>query len=105
MKKLVAVLLSTALTFTLPTAAGARDHSRWDGDGHHWRGDRANIGEFAEAFVSLLGRAGPPDVVSMSDLETYLLANRPGPNPRLARDRTLEPAAEREPDRGKPKRK
>jgi len=40
MKKLVAVFLSAAITLGLPTAAQARDHSRWDGDGHQWRGDR-----------------------------------------------------------------
>ncbi len=64
-------------------------------DPFHWRGDRASIEDFAEAFVTLLGRDAPPSPDEAAALAAYLSSIRAAPNPRLAIDRVLGARAAR----------
>ncbi|MFM2164297.1 MAG: hypothetical protein RL325_734 [Planctomycetota bacterium] len=47
----------------------------------HWRGDRANLGAFAHAAQTILSRPTDFTAQESADLEAYLAAIRPMPNP------------------------
>lgn len=47
----------------------------------HWRGDRAGFGDFANAFVGLMGRATPISNADMTAFQNFLFAARYPPNP------------------------
>lgn len=55
----------------------------------HWRGDRANLTEFAPAFVGLQGDDAQPSVAQMQQMEAFIATVRYSPNPNRNLDGTL----------------
>jgi DNA-binding beta-propeller fold protein YncE len=58
----------------------------------HWRGDRANLGAFNPAFVTLMGRTSLLPDSQMSAFSDFVLAMRMPPNPSQLLDRSFPDA-------------
>ncbi len=68
----------------------------------HWRGDRADLATFNDAFVTLLGRSAPFSPGDFQLLQDFLFALRYPPNPNRRLDDSLpNPATGPSPFRGR----